>query len=125
MEFFLKDRKISLTQYAHSYFGALTNLNIRSYGRTRRMKQADATDRTPSAIKTKAPETKTKVDIRFCVFRVVSSWILALRCSLVCTLMFLCSTPDSQAVITPKDHNTKINITIFLALSHQRYETWY
>lgn len=38
----------------------LTSLNMRSYGRTRRMKQADATDRTPSAIKIKAPETKER-----------------------------------------------------------------
>jgi hypothetical protein len=30
------------------------------------MKQADAIDRTPSAIKMKAPETKIKAAIRFC-----------------------------------------------------------
>jgi hypothetical protein len=50
------------------------------------MKQADATDKTPRAIKMKAPETKIKAAIRFEVSQVANSWILALRCSLVCAL---------------------------------------
>jgi hypothetical protein len=75
------------------------------------MKQADATDRTPSAIKMKAPETKTKKAIKLTVFQVANSWILVLQCSLVSTLRTK-SIGSSVAMLTARQITSPEDNTI-------------